>query len=232
MPGIAVRESGRARRLSIKVFPRGRVEVVVPRRTPPTAVQAFVTEHRDWIHRALKSFGEEHVQEALALPAAIRLDGIGRTVAVSYRPEDDARSVRYREAGDTLILSGATRDVDQCVRTIRRWLSVVAKRELPPRLRALSLRHDLPYRKTQVRAQRTCWGSRSSTGTISLNLCLLFLEPPVVTYLMIHELCHGRHMNHSRRFWRLVGTLEPEYRRLDKALSDSWRRVPGWLGLY
>jgi hypothetical protein len=96
----------------------------------------------------------------------------------------------------------------------------------------MSLLMNTPYKKCQIRAQRTCWGSRSSSGTVSLNLCLLFLEPSVVRYLMIHELCHGRHMDHSKRFWKLVGQFEPNYERLDRKLTDSWRRVPGWLGIY
>jgi hypothetical protein len=65
-----------------------------------------------------------------------------------------------------------------------------------------------------------------------LNLCLLFLAPELMRYLLIHELCHGRHMNHSKRFWTLVGRFEPDYRRLDRALTESWREVPAWLGLY
>jgi len=51
-------------------------------------------------------------------------------------------------------------------------------------------------------------------------------------YLMIHELCHAHHMNHSRRFWQRVGRFEPDYKRLDKALGDSWRQIPSWLGIY
>ena len=82
-----------------------------------------------------------------------------------------------------------------------------------------------------MRAQRTCWGSRSCSGTVSLNLCLLFLEPALLDYLIVHELCHGRHMNHSRRFWALVGRHVPDYRRLDRCLGDSWRAVPAWLGV-
>ena len=83
-----------------------------------------------------------------------------------------------------------------------------------------------------VRGQKTCWGSHSSTGTISLNYCLMFLEARQLRYVMIHELCHARHMNHSPGFWRLVGSFEPDYRRLDKALNTCWKRIPTWVGIY
>ena len=73
---------------------------------------------------------------------------------------------------------------------------------------------------------------RSSSGTISLNLCLLFVDPALLRYLMIHELCHGRHMNHSKRFWAMVGRFEANYRKLDKRLGDAWQDVPAWLGVY
>jgi len=232
LPGYSVRHSNRARRLSIKVYPRGRVEVVVPRRTGAQAVETFVSENRAWINRSLESFAAKYNPESSALPSRIHLQGIGRTFAVAYRSDRSLKTVRFRESGDTVIVYGPTGDKEQCVKALRRWLSGLARRELVPQLRRLSMQFNLPYKKTQVRAQRTCWGSRSSSGTISINLCLLFVAPRVVRYLMIHELCHGRHMNHSRNFWRLVGTLESDYRRLDKALGESWRCVPGWFGIY
>jgi predicted metal-dependent hydrolase len=54
----------------------------------------------------------------------------------------------------------------------------------------------------------------------------------MLRYLMIHELCHGRHMNHSKRFWKMVGQYEPGYRALDRKLGEAWRDVPAWLGIY
>ena len=232
MPGFSVRHSNRARRLSIKVYPRGRVEVVVPRRTGPRAVEAFVKENKDWINRTLESFALEYEPESFALPTKIYLQGIGRTVIVAYRADTSLKTVRFRESGDTVIVYGPVHDGEQCIKALRRWLSKLARQELAPQLRKLSMQYNLPYQKTQIRAQRTCWGSRSSSGTISINLCLLFVEPRVMRYLLIHELCHGRHMNHSRSLWSLVGTLESDYRRLDKTLGKSWRCVPGWFGIY
>ena len=60
-------------------------------------------------------------------------------------------------------------------------------------------------------------------------MCLLFLRPPVVRYLLLHELCHTRHMNHSAKFWALVESCEPDYRALDQELLRGWQHVPGWM---
>ena len=232
LPGFSVRESNRAKRLSIKVFPRGNVEVVVPRRTRARDVQSFVDENREWIERARKAFAANHPPEDFELPRCIRLPAIDRVVRVHYAGRSGATSVGYRYSRGILTLAGATANDALCVAAIRRWLAATAKREFEPRLRALSALTESAYARMHVRAQRSCWGSRSSSGTISLNLCLLFLDPSLLRYLMIHELCHGRHMNHSTRFWRRVKCFEPDYRALDRALGEAWRDVPAWLGLY
>ena len=232
MSGFSVRESGRAKRLSIKVFPRGRVEVVVPKRTRPADVRDFVEAHRDWIRSARAKFAAEHPPEPFALPSSVKLPGIERTFCVRYERDDGSKTVRYRVSGNTLILAGATRDESKCVTALKRWLTALAKKEYLPRLRALSALTTNAFRKMHVRGQKTCWGSHSSTGTISLNYCLMFLDPQHLRYVMIHELCHARHMNHSQRFWRLVSSFEPNFRRLDKDLNSSWKRIPTWVGIY
>lgn len=231
-PAFEVRESARARRLSIKVFPRGRVEVVVPKRTRPREVESFVSENSEWIKRAQESFALEHPPEPFRLPDEIELRALDRTTSIRYMPKNGASNVRVCVKDQEIVLSGQISDEKRCIQALKRWLAATAKKEFEPRLRVLSELTQTPFNKLQVRAQRTCWGSRSSSGTISLNLCLLFLEPELVRYLMIHELCHGKHMNHSKRFWRYVGKFEPDYRNLDRELTECWNRVPSWLGIY
>ncbi len=228
--GFSVRVSGRAKRLSIKVYPRGRVEVVAPKRARAGDVEAFVAEHRDWIAKTRAAFAEHVEPEAFELPRQIKLPAIGKQLRVCYQHRPD--KVRLREHGDVLVLRGNTDDEAQCVDALIRWLKKTAKRRFEPQLRSLSLLTGNAYQRLQVRGQKTCWGSHSSTGTISINYSLLFLEPELVRYLMIHELCHAQHMNHSESFWRLVERFEPDYRRLDKRLSGSWRDIPVWLGLH
>lgn len=206
--------------------------MVVPRRTRPAEVEAFVSENQAWIARTRAAFAADHSVEDFELPSLLHLPAIDITTRVRYLRQKNAKSVRYSQSGGVLTLTGRTGSDQHCVAALRRWLSAVARREFEPRLRALSILTESPFNKMHVRAQRSCWGSRSSSGTISLNLCLLFLGPALLRYLLIHELCHGRHMNHSKRFWKRVAMFEPEYRRLDRELTESWREVPAWLGLY
>lgn len=228
---FVVRESARARRMSIKVYPRGKVEVVAPRRTRPRDVEAFVHENRAWIARTRAEFALRYPVEDPALPEVILLPALDARRSVHYRPREGA-TVRWREVGQRLILTGPVDEEQRAVEALRRWLANLARRELGRRLEQLSAITGLGYRRLQIRGQKTCWGSHSGRGTISLNYCLLFLRPALVRYLLIHELCHARHMDHSRRFWQLVGRLEPDYRPLDRELGEAWTRVPAWLGLY
>ena len=230
--GIAVRESTRARRLSIKVYPRGRVEVVVPRRTRAREVQAFVDEHRDWIQKSRESFARLLPPEPFMLPDRAELAAIGQRFRIRYERQRGANGVSYRSRDNVVVLRGRTGDDKLCVKALKRWLASVAKAEFRPRLEALSALTDNPFTAMQVRGQRTCWGSHSATGTISVNYCLLFLAPELLRYLLIHELCHARHMNHSARYWQHVARFEPDYKRLDKALGESWKQIPAWLGIY
>jgi predicted metal-dependent hydrolase len=91
--GFSVRQNKRARRLSIKVFPRGRVEVVVPPRTRPETVQAFVSEHTDWINNARASFAEIHPPEPFLLPAIVELAAIEQQFRIRYERRSKATTV-------------------------------------------------------------------------------------------------------------------------------------------
>ena len=76
------------------------------------------------------------------------------------------------------------------------------------------------YTSITVRDQRSRWGSCSSRGPLSFNYRLIFAPPAVLDYVVVHELCHLTHMNHSKDFWNMVSSVMPEYKEYRKWLRD------------
>lgn len=223
-----VRVSRRARRLSVRVYPGGRVEVVVPPSASAAAVQQFIGIHRRWIHRRIEDLSAAHVMD-MRRPARIELPAIGRSYAVEYEQNERQRSCATCAGDDVLLVRGPLQDERLIAGTLRDWLAGIAHEELGRQLWHIAEPGGFRYSRVQIRRQRTRWGSCSASGTISLNVCLMFLRPAVVRYLFVHELCHTVHMNHSHRFWALVEHHEPEYRALDRELLRGWQSVPGWM---
>jgi predicted metal-dependent hydrolase len=91
-------------------------------------------------------------------------------------------------------------------------LKAAAKRELPARLLELAALHGFAVSGVRVRDQQTLWGSCSPQGSISLNWRLVTMPSGVRDYILLHELAHLRHPDHSRRFWTLVASICPWYR--------------------
>jgi predicted metal-dependent hydrolase len=103
---------------------------------------------------------------------------------------------------------------------IERHLRTLAIRELIPRTWDLASLHQVTISRVTVRNQRSRWGSCSAKKTVSLNWRLIQTPAFVSDYIILHELMHLREMNHSRRFWRHVEQVCPEYRK-----AESWLKA-------
>lgn len=226
-PALSVRVSTRARRMILQMIPPSTLEVVVPRGVGPKAVQAFVDEHTEWIRAAERELVRHALAPAATWPERIELAALGRGWRVEYGRARRGPA-RVRERGERLELKLRGASDGERARLLRNWLLALGRRHLKPWLAREAARVGEPYRRVQVRLQRTRWGSCSSQRNISLNAALLFVEPRLVRYLLVHELCHLRHMNHSKRYWRLVERFEPDYGALDARLAEAWSRIPFW----
>ena len=88
-----------------------------------------------------------------------------------------------------------------------------AKRIFPERTAYFAKRMGVDYGRITIREQKTRWGSCSSKGNLNFN-CLLMLAPPeIIDYVVVHELCHRKEMNHSKNFWREVEKILPDYKK-------------------
>ncbi len=227
-----IRISERARRLSIRVFPDARVEVVVPPRARPREVEHFIAAHREWIEsKHTQALANRPAPEVFP-PAFIDIAMTGERWRVHIAGGSGALRITERggaaDADRMLIIRGEAKPV-ALRRALRTWSMRAARERLEPRVASLAASLGVRYARVSIRRQRSRWGSCSVRGTISLNVCLLFQRAPVVDYLIVHELTHVKHMNHSMRFWRAVEAACADWRPLDCELLRGWRTVPRWM---
>jgi predicted metal-dependent hydrolase len=226
LPEYTLRRSPRAKHVHLRVTPAEGVVVVVPLGFDVRLVPELLDSNRRWIDLKLSNL--ERIDHDSAPPQYIDLKAVGTKWQVEYRPTPSV-SVVARQSANALILSGTIEDQAKCRATLKRWLARQAKLFLVPWLEELSAAHDLPFRKVTVRGQKTRWGSCSSRQTISINYQLLLLDPELVNCVLIHELCHTRHLHHGPAFWKLVEQFEPDHRALHKRLRRERENLPGWL---
>jgi predicted metal-dependent hydrolase len=171
-----VRVSRRARRLSVRVYPGGRVEVVAPQGASAATVQRFVGKHRQWIDERVEHLSVSRGMLDQARPSVIELRALGRKYWVEYEHQECA--LRVRLAGESwLVVRGRLDRDDQIGATLRNWVEAAAQHELAAEMKRVAEQTGLTFRRVQVRRQRTRWGSCSASGTISLNMCRCFSAP-------------------------------------------------------
>lgn len=212
----------RSSNLRLVVNRRGWVELRLPRRTSMQRGLAFAQRHIDWIRTQM-----DCMPPACTLTDWL-LDGNGITVCgkrwqVNLELNSDCSGVHPDPSRCRLRLKiAADEDRDVCAARLLRWFSV---RALPLRLESLAVDHGFRFSRCSVRNQSSRWGSCSTGGTISLNWRLLLLEPALQDYVMLHELCHLREMNHSRRFWGLLERVCPDAMEKDQRLAVEGEAV-------
>jgi predicted metal-dependent hydrolase len=205
-----VRRSDRARRVRVTVDRAGAVEVVLPRRARSHDATAAVEELRPWIERRLAEAAQ--VRARLELRRGT-VPFLGSTLRLVNEP---GRTRAFRR-GDVLHVPSS-----DAKSAIERWFRRAAKDEIGPRLDAAVAAVDSSYAQLRIGNQRTRWGSCSASGTMSFNWRLLLAPEDVLDYVIWHEACHLRHLDHSPSFWALVEHHRPGYRR-----PQEWLRRNG-----
>jgi predicted metal-dependent hydrolase len=100
-------------------------------------------------------------------------------------------------------------------------LAKQAKESIPDRVAYWSDLMDISYGRITIRCQHTRWGSCSSKGNLNFNVLLMLAPPEVLDYIVVHELCHRKHLNHSPLFWAEVERILPDYRQQERWLKAN-----------
>jgi predicted metal-dependent hydrolase len=216
-----IRRSDRARRARINVSADG-VEVVVPRRMALRQVVPFVEQKRPWIERTLRRIREAEEAAAVRLGDRGSVPYLGRQLELRIHVEPSRVRDFVSRRGDILQVHVAEPGTAAVRAALEKWYRRRARAEVAPRLDAACARAGTSYTRLSIRGQRTRWASCSSEGAMSFNWRLLLAPPEILDYVVEHEVAHLEVLDHSSRFWRLLGSRMPAYR-----AHERWLRVNG-----
>lgn len=213
---ISIRRSRLTSSVRLRIDQRGKISISMPMRAPMFFAKQLLNGSRDDIRRSL--------QKITSARAVLRHgDLIGKTHRLNITYGDAYKSRAIGTTLEVTLPNGSTQEAPDNQTFIRgavlKALRTQSKAYLTRRLHQLAQDHGFSYQKIRFTNAGTRWGSCSSSGTISLNIWLMQLPFELIDYVLIHELCHTRQMNHSPRFWSLVEVIIPDFKARRRALK-------------
>lgn len=216
------------RSLTIKLVPFKPIRVLANLSISESTIRQFLTERLPWIEKNLQKFSQTYqapTARTLAEGTIFPLRGLPKKLRYVITPQG---RFFFSETPDEILahvphtqwLNKNSDEVQKKLdRLFVRFYRHLAVRELSRKCLIWSQEMDLRPTKISFRLANARWGSCSSSGKISLNWKLICLPSEIQDYVVVHELSHLVHLNHSPRFWSLVEKYIPERKRVQKFLS-------------
>lgn len=220
-PVPLVLKRARRRTLAVHVF-ADRVEVRAPLKLATHEIDRFVQQKSVWIGRKWHEI--QHRQAGVFRPVDQQsLSVMGQAYTLRWQI---GAVPRVWVEGDYLVIAAPVLDESLARHLFSQWLRAEAKHCLVPMAEMLAERLSVRERLSgfQFRYTRSLWGRCSARGEILFNPAILMAPESVIEYLLVHEVCHLRHLNHSSAFWALVASVCPHW-----AESRRWLRQNGHL---
>lgn len=203
---IQIRRVSRGRSVKIQLSRGGHLEVVLPPYAPLFFAKRLLASSRS----SIRKIYEAH-------PKVVYHDGaqIGKSHWLKIESGDSLSHVQRGQNVLVTLPTGMSTDHPKAQAEVQAGIISALRKEaksyLPRRLGYLADLHGFVYKKVRFSHARSRWGSCSTSGTISLNIALMRLDFDLIDYVLLHELAHTRHMNHSKAFWQEVMRCDPEY---------------------
>ncbi len=215
---ILIQYNRRQKHIRLRINSESRIVLSAPIGTSHSKIQGVLKHKQEWlvskIQETQQGLKQNNPTEKVYLE--------GRPFLVEFEnPELSIYSLVVDYEQHKVCISGDPANQQQITDALEGWLRKEAKQRLVSRAEIVSEELGIPYKKIFLRNQRTRWGSSSTRGNISLNWRTVMAPPGVQRYLLIHELVHQKHMNHSTRFWQEVGRRCPGYRQHEAWLKQN-----------
>ena len=220
---VLFRHSYKARYLNISLKPFIGVRVSVPIGMSYSSAVRMVNDKKSWIIQHLNKMKEFEKQQTIFNEHS---DYCTKSRKLYLKQADRKNiSVRLSEGKINVLypteLNSDSREVQNAIRKgIERALKIEAKLFLPDRVKSLASKFSFKFNKLSLKNIKSRWGSCSRNNNINLSVHLMRLPEHLIDYVILHELVHTIHHNHSPNFWNFLNDITGKAKLLDKELRN------------
>lgn len=199
--------------ISVTVDELGQVKVRAPLRASQKQIDAFVAQNKDWIiSRAEKRHALAVRHPPIKGTEDELLPYLGGNISLRK-----AASARPRLDGKTLFITDGKDAAEQ----IKRWYKEQAKEILTAITQRVAAEYGFEYSCVKISSSKKRYGSCSEKNNINYSFRLIMFPPECIEYVVVHELCHTVHKNHSAGFWASVAQICPNYKALQRKMTEE-----------
>lgn len=211
--------------VQIRIVAKNHVELRIPSRLSDRRIQMILDSKDTWIQKHLENFQERdkivNLSEGTCWPC------FGQDYQLKFKASNESRYVAKFLEMDLLVIYKKY-DESRIFEAIKLAYIERLKPYIAGRIESLSKVMDVEAIGFRIKSQKTLWGSCSSRRHLNFNWKIGFAPVEVIDYLIIHEMCHLKHMNHGKAFWAMVEQFDPAYKVHKRWLKDN----SGYLRIY
>lgn len=213
-PEVYITRSWR-KSISMSFDKNGVLQVKAPKLLLKSQIQSFLEKNTVWIHK--------HYAKILERKKDTKLYLFGEPLWVTHPwiPSLKTKGRRKQDILPLVLREGVEHGETEGLIT---FYKSQAKKYIIPRCNELAEKYGFSHRWIRITSASTRWGSCSSKKTLNFSYRLVMAPKKCIDYVIIHELCHLRQMNHSSKFWSEVAAIMPEYKKYETHLKEfGWR---------
>ncbi|MGE8537886.1 MAG: M48 family metallopeptidase [Acinetobacter sp.] len=218
LPEIQISRNVRSTRLRLRVDAT-QIRLTAPVFCSKKQIQHFIQQSESWLIKTWQSQQEKSENIDRTLPGEVQLFNLKAPVQISYQQQRN----NFSFDPENLQLWISDRHPEAYLKA---FVIAYAKEAIPEYLKRVSQQCHLPFNQCNIRQPKTRWGSCSAKHDIMLNSALVLFPEGVMCYVVVHELAHTRHFDHSPRFWAEVAKHDPHFQAHRTILKNT--PLPYW----
>lgn len=222
----SIRRTSRRKTIAITVNPDMSVSVSAPKGTRRTLVAEKLNSKAEWIVRQRERIRRNGQQPIKSFVSGESFRYLGRQYQLKVRamPAVEVAPQASMSRGQFVVTVsqrwGMTRRRKAIRAALTDWYRQRADTQIKSTVERFSVRLGLSVKHVQIREMKTRWGSGGTDGRLRFNWRIVMASKPLLEYVVAHELCHIRHHDHSREFWRLLSRVMPDYEQRKRELEQ------------